>query len=110
MDRAFQSAAIQEYMREAHMWQIVNLSLTASLVIGSCGAAAATDVSTWRWQVSQCLREQQAREADTTKIFREASAFEVTPGMQQRSDLVLSADPLYSGELRALTDSQRSGQ
>jgi hypothetical protein len=97
-------------MREANVRHVVDLSLCASLVIGSCGAAAASDVSTWRWQVSQCLREQQAREANATAVFREASAFEVTPGMQQRSDPAASADPLYSGELRAATDAQKSGQ
>jgi hypothetical protein len=90
------------------MRQIVPLSLCASVVIGSCGAAAAADVSTWRWQVSQCLREQQARDADPAKVIREASAFEVTPGVQQGSDP--AADPLYSGALKAAAAAQQSGQ
>jgi hypothetical protein len=90
------------------MRRIALLSLCASVVIGSCGAALASDVSTWRWQVSQSLREQQARDADPGKVIREASAFEVTPGMQQRSDP--SADPLYSGALKAATTMQQSGQ
>ena len=90
------------------MRRIALLSLCASVVIGSCGAALASDVSTWRWQVSQCLREQQARDADPEKVIREASAFEVTPGMLQRSDP--SADPLYSGALKAATTAQQSGQ
>ncbi len=90
------------------MRQIVPLSLCASLIIGSCGAAVAADVSTWRWQVSQCLREQQARDADPAKVIREASAFEVTPGMQQRSDP--AGDPLYSGVLKAPAAAELSGQ
>lgn len=90
------------------MRRIVPLSLSASVIIASCGAAVASDVSTWRWQVSQCLREQQARDADPAKVIREASAFEVTPGMQQRSDP--GADPLYSGTLKAATAAQQSGQ
>ena len=90
------------------MRQIALLSLYASVVIGSYGAALASDVSTWRWQVSQCLRAQQARDDDPAKMIREASAFEVTPGMQQRSDP--SADPLYSGALKAATTAQQSGQ
>jgi hypothetical protein len=89
------------------MRQIVPLSLCASVIVGSCGAAAAADVTTWRWHVSQCLREQQARDADPAKVIREASAFEVTPGMQQRSDP--GDDPLYSGALKA-AGAQQSGQ
>ena len=92
------------------MRQFVCLSLGVSLIIASCGAAAAVDVSTWRWQVSQALRQQQDREADSAKLIREASAFEVTPGMQQRADLAASADPLYSGDLNAAAEAQRSGQ
>jgi len=92
------------------MRQMVSLSLCASIVVGSCGAAAAADVSTWRWKTSQALREQQDREADTAKVYREASAFEVTPGMQQRSDPAASADPLYSSDLKEAVEAQRSGQ
>ncbi|HLJ72751.1 MAG TPA: hypothetical protein VKU03_15655 [Roseiarcus sp.] len=92
------------------MRQMVSLSLCASIVIGSCGAAAAADVSTWRWKTSQALREQQDREADAAKVYREASAFEVTPGMQQRGDPAAGADPLYSGDLKAAVEAQRSGQ
>jgi hypothetical protein len=92
------------------MRQIVCLSLCASLVIASCGAAAAADVSVWRWKVSQALRDQQDRAAESAKVIREASAFEVTPGMQQRSDSAASADPLYSGDLAAAVEAQHSGQ
>ncbi len=91
------------------MRRIVCLSLCASLVIASCGAAAASDVSVWRWKVSQALRDQQDRAAESAKVIREASAFEVTPGMQQRSDSA-SADPLYSGDLAAAVEAQHSGQ
>lgn len=90
------------------MRQIVPLSLCAAIIIGSCCAAGAADVSTWRWRVAQCLREQQARDADPAKVIREASTFEVTPGMQQRSDP--GADPLYSGALKAAAGAQQSGQ
>ena len=90
------------------MRQVVLFSLCASVILGSCGAAAASDVSTWRWQVSQCLRQQQARDADPAKVIREASTFEVTPGMQQRSEP--GDDPLYSGALKAATEAQHSGQ
>lgn len=92
------------------MRRVVSLSLCTSIIIGSCGAAAAADVSTWRWKTAQALREQQDRDADTAKVYREASAFEVTPGMQQRSDPAASVDPLYSGDLKAAIEAQRSGQ
>jgi hypothetical protein len=85
--------------REAYMRQFICLSLCAGLLIASSNAVAAADISTWRWQVSQALRAQQERDADAAKV--EASAFEVTPGMQQRSDPVPSMDPLYSGDLKA---------
>jgi hypothetical protein len=54
------------------------------------------------------LRAQQARDTDPAKAIREASAFEVTPGMQQRSDP--GADLLYSGALNAAAVTQQSGQ
>ena len=76
------------------MRQFICLSLCVGLLIASSNAVAAADISTWRWQVSQALRAQQERDADAAKV--EASAFEVTPGMQQRSDPLL-----YSGDLKA---------
>jgi hypothetical protein len=96
-------------MREAHMRQIISLSLCAGLLIASGGAAASADVSTWRWQVSQCLRAQE-READAAKLYREASAFEVLPGLDQRGDARAAVDPLYSGDLKATPQRQTTGQ
>jgi hypothetical protein len=97
--------------REAYMRQLIYLSLCASLLIASSNAAAAADISTWRWQVSQALRAQQERDVDAAKVYIEASAFEVTPGMQQRSDpAASSADPLYSGDLKAAAKAQSAGQ
>jgi hypothetical protein len=89
-------------MREAHMRQLIYLSLSVGLLIASSNAAAAADISTWRWQVSQSLRAQQERDADAAKV--EASAFEVTPGTQQRSDPVL-----YSCDLKAAAQAQSAG-
>jgi hypothetical protein len=97
-------------VREAYMRQLICLSLCMGLLIASSNAAAAADVSTWRWQVSQCLRAQQERDADAARVYREASAFEATPGMQQRSDPASSVDPLYSGDLKAAAQAQSSGQ
>jgi hypothetical protein len=88
--------------REAYMRQFICLSLCAGL-FASSSAAAAADISTWRWQVSQALRAQQERDADAAKV--EASAFEITPGMQQRNDPVL-----YSGDLKAAVQAQSVGQ
>jgi hypothetical protein len=90
-------------VREAYMRQLIYLSLCVSLLIASSNAAAAADISTWRWQVSQCLRAQQERDADAAKV--ESSAFVVTPGMQQRTDPVL-----YSGDLKAAAQAQSAGQ
>jgi hypothetical protein len=97
-------------IREAYMRRLICLSFCVGLLIASSNAAAAADVSTWRWQVSQCLRAQQERDVDAAKVYREASAFEVTPGMQQRSDPASSADPLYSGDLKAAARAQSAGQ
>jgi hypothetical protein len=90
-------------MREAYLRQLICLSLCMGLLIASSSAAAAADISTWRWQVSQALRAQQERDADAAKV--EASAFEVTPGMQQRGDPVL-----YPGDLKAAVQAQSVGQ
>jgi hypothetical protein len=97
-------------MREANMRQIICLALCAGLLIVSSGAAAAADVSTWRWQVSQCLRAQEARDADAAKVYHEASAFETTPGSDQRNDAQPAVDPLYSGDLKAAPQTQSTGQ
>jgi hypothetical protein len=89
--------------REAYMRQLIYLSLCAGLLIASSNAAAAADISTWRWQVSQALRAQQERDADAAKV--EASVFEVTPGVQQRGDPVL-----YPSDLKAAVQAQSVGQ
>jgi hypothetical protein len=85
------------------MRRITYLSLCAGLSIAS-SAATAADVSTWRWQVSQCLRAQQERDADAARVYHEASAFEVLP------DARAAADPLYSGDLKAGPQTQLTGQ
>jgi hypothetical protein len=90
-------------MREAIMRRTVCLSLCAGLLILS-NAAAAADISTWRWQVSQCLRAQQERDADA-KVYHEASAFEVLPSARAAAE-----DPLYSGDLKAAPQTQSTGQ
>jgi hypothetical protein len=92
-------------MREAKMRQFLCLSLCAGLMATSVGAATAAEVSTWRWKVSECLRAQQERDADAARLYREASAFETAPGLDQRS-----ADPLYSGDLKAAAKALSSGQ
>jgi hypothetical protein len=92
------------------MRKLICLSLSSSVLIASCAAAAAADVSVWRWNVSQCLRAQQARDADTAGIYREASAFEVTPGVDRRTDAATDTDPLYAGDLKALAQKQSAGQ
>ena len=84
------------------MLRTISLALCAGLSIGG-GAAAAADVSTWRWQVSQCLRAQQERDADAAKVYHEASAFEVLPEARA------AADPLFSGDLKA-AQRQSTGQ
>jgi hypothetical protein len=96
--------------REANMRQTISLSLCAGLLMASCCAAAAADVSTWRWNVSQCLLAQQERDADAAKLYHEASTFEITPGLDLRSDARSGADPLYSGDLKSTTRSQSTGQ
>jgi hypothetical protein len=86
------------------------LSLSASLLAASAGAAVAgSDVSVWRWEVSTCLRAQQ-READSAGLYREASAFEVSPGVEQRGQSLNGGDPLYSGDLRAAPQGASAGQ
>jgi hypothetical protein len=84
------------------MRRTICLSLCAGLLVAS-SAAVAADVSTWRWQVSQCLRAQQERDADAAKVYHEASAFEVLPDAR-------AADPLYSGDLKAAPQTQATGQ
>jgi hypothetical protein len=84
------------------------LSLCAGLLAASAGAATAgSDVSVWRWEVSNCLRAQQ-RDADSAGLYREASAFEVSPGVAQQP--LNGGDPLYSGDLRAAPQGASAGQ
>jgi len=92
------------------MRQAISLSLCAGLLMASCGAAAASDVSTWRWKVSQCLREQQERDAHAIKVYHEATAFEITSGRDLGGDARSGADPLYSGDLKAAAQIQSTGQ
>jgi len=85
------------------------LSLCAGLMAATAGVATAgSDVSVWRWQVSNCLRAQQ-RDADSAGLYREASAFEVTPAVDQRGPSP-GGDPLYSGDLRAGPQGASAGQ
>jgi hypothetical protein len=97
-------------MREAKMRQFLCLSLCAGLLATSVGAAAAAEESTWRWKVSECLRAQQERDADAVKLYREASAFDLAPGLDQRGDVGSSAGPLYSGDLKAAAKTLSTGQ
>ncbi|HLW92802.1 MAG TPA: hypothetical protein VKS78_16085 [Roseiarcus sp.] len=92
------------------MRKLYCLSLSAALLIAGVGVAnAGSDVSVWRWQVSHCLRDQQ-RAADSAGLYQEASAFEVTPGVTQRSQPTNGDDPLYSGDLRAAPQGASAGQ
>jgi hypothetical protein len=90
------------------MRKLTCLSLCAGLLATSTGAATAgSDISVWRWEVSNCLRAQQ-REVDSAGLYREASAFEVGPGVAQQS--LNGGDPLYSGDLRAAPQGASAGQ
>jgi hypothetical protein len=90
------------------MRKLISLSLSAGLLATSIGAAAASDVSVWRYTVSECLRAQQARDAQA-RLYHEASVFEVAPGLDQNSKPLAASDPLYSGDLKAVGDDQITG-
>ena len=81
--------------------RLVYLSLGAGLLAATSSTASAHDISTWRWHVSQVLREQQAQD-DVANAALEARAAEVAPAIQQQSDL------LYSSYLTAAAASQRA--
>jgi hypothetical protein len=96
--------------RETNMRMLSCLSLSAGLLVASVSVAAAeSDVSVWRWHVSNCLRAQQ-RAVESAGLYREASAFEVGPGAGQRGQSLNGGDPLYSGDLRAAPQGASDGQ
>jgi hypothetical protein len=76
------------------MRKLIGLSVSAGLLATSIGAAAASDVSVWRYTVSECLRAQQAQDAQA-RLYHEASAF-VGLG--------------HSGDMKAESNDQRTGQ
>ena len=86
------------------MRKLILLSLSAGLTLAGVGAAAASDESVWRWQVSNCLHAQQ-QTSDTARVYREAYASDLTySGANQRTE------PLLSGEPRNAAPAQHIGQ
>jgi hypothetical protein len=92
------------------MRKLMSLSLCAGALVMGIGEAAASDVSVWRYTVSECLRAQQARDTGVTKLYHEASAFDIGPVVDRNGKPTTASDPLDFGGLKTISSDQSTSR